>query len=307
MTFMDHISIVIVHYNTDVETKDCLESLKSVKTTANFKFNVILLDNASKEPLKVKNLPDNFELIRSDSNLGFTGGNNLAIKFALNKYNSDYVLLLNNDTLVDPDFLKHLYKTAKDNPKAGLINPKIYFEKNCEFFKDDYQPKDRGRVLWYAGGSIDWKHLVADHRGVDEVDYGQFNKLAQTDFATGCCLLIPRQVIETVGQLDEDLFLYAEDVDYSLRVKNAGYQLLYCPDSIVWHKNAGSSGGSGSSTQLYYQTRNRLWLAKRHGDYKVKYVALRLILGILFSGSSVEKQALNDFLTNNMGKKPIIS
>lgn len=304
---MDHISVVIVHYNTDAETKACLESLKAVKANSNFKFNVILLDNASKDPLKIKNLPDNFELIRSDSNLGFTGGNNLAIKFALNKYNSDYVLLLNNDTLVEPDFLKHLYKAAKDNPKAGLINPKIYFEKNYEFFKEDYLPKDKGKVIWYGGGSIDWRHLSADHRGVDEVDYGQFDLPQEVDFATGCCLLIPRQVIEIVGPLDEALFLYSEDVDYSLRVKKAGYKLIFYPDSIIWHKNAGSSGGSGSPTQQYYQTRNRLWLAKKHGDYKVKFVAFRLILRTLMSGSAVEKQALSDFFTNNMGKKPVIT
>lgn len=304
---MDHISIVIVHYNTEAETTDCLESLREVKTTAGFKFNVVILDNASKEPLKLKNLAENFELIRSDSNLGFTGGNNLAIRFALNKYNSDYVLLLNNDTVVHPDFLKILYKVAQDDPKAGLINPKIYFEKNYEFFTDDYSPQDRGQVLWYAGGSIDWRHLAADHRGVDEVDRGQFDDLQPVDFATGCCLLIPRQVIELVGLLDEALFLYAEDVDYSLRVKKAGYKLLFAPEAIVWHKNAGSSGGAGSPTQLYYQTRNRLWLAKKHGDYGVKYVAARLIWHILWSGSSVEKQALKDFLTNNMGKKSIIT
>jgi len=303
---MDHISIIIVHYNTDKETKECLDSLENVKTTQNFKFDVVLLDNASKEPLKIKNNYTNTELIRSDSNLGFTGGNNLAIKYAIEKHNRDYILLLNNDTIVDPDFLKNLYKCIKNNPKAGLITPKIYFEKNYEFYKSDYAPSDKGKVIWYAGGSIDWKHLSANHRGVDEVDYGQFDEVSRVDYATGCCLLVTREIVETVGLLDDDLFLYSEDVDYSLRVKEAGYDLLYCPDSLVWHKNAGSSGGSGSPVQLYYQTRNRLWIAKTHGDYRAKYVALRLIIRIIFSGSDVEKEALKDFITNNMGKKPIL-
>ncbi|MDH5533362.1 MAG: glycosyltransferase family 2 protein [Candidatus Pacebacteria bacterium] len=303
---MDHISIVIVHYNTEKETKECLDSLEKIKTNQNFKYDVILLDNASKIPLKLKKNYTNFELIRSDSNLGFTGGNNLAVKYALEKHNSDYILLLNNDTIVDPDFLKNLYKCSKDHPKAGLVTPKIYFEKNFEFYKQDYPMKERGNVIWYAGGSIDWKHLSADHRGVDEVDYGQFEDVSKVDFTTGCCLLISREIVETVGLLDDNLFLYSEDVDYSLRVKKAGYDLLYCPQSVIWHKNAGSSGGSGSPVQNYYQTRNRLWIAKRHGDYRAKYIAFRLILRIIFGKNEVEKEALNDFITNNMGKKPVI-
>lgn len=303
---MDHISIIIVHYNTDKETKECLESLEDLKTNQNFKYDVILLDNASKIPLKLKKKYKQTELIRSDSNLGFTGGNNLAIKYALDKHNSDYILLLNNDTIIEPNFLKNLYKSAKDNPKAGLLTPKIYFEKNFEFHKSDYSSKDKGKVIWYAGGSIDWQHLVADHRGIDEVDYGQFDQVAKVDFATGCCLLITREIIETVGLLNDKLFLYNEDVDYSLRVRKAGYDLLFCPESIIWHKNAGSSGGSGSATQLYYQTRNRLWIAKKYGDYRAKFVAFRLILKIIFGKNKVEKEALNDFITNNMGKKPVI-
>jgi hypothetical protein len=303
---MDHISIIIVHYNTDKETKECLDSLEDVKTTQNFKFDVVLLDNASKDPLKLKNNYPNTELIRSDSNLGFTGGNNLAIKYAIEKHNSDYILLLNNDTIVDPDFLKNLYKCIKNYPKAGLITPKIYFEKNYEYFKSDYLPTDRGKVVWYAGGSIDWKHLAANHRGVDEVDHGQFDEVTKVDFATGCCLLISREIVETVGLLDDDLFLYSEDVDYSLRIKAAGYDLMFCPDSLVWHKNAGSSGGSGSAVQQYYQTRNRLWIAKKHGDYRAKYIALRLIIRIILNGNDIEKEALKDFITNNMGKKPIL-
>jgi GT2 family glycosyltransferase len=304
---MDHISIVIVHYNTDKETNECLESLENLKSNQNFKYDVILLDNASKDLFKLKKKYKQVELIRSDSNLGFTGGNNLATKYALDKHNSDYVLLLNNDTIVDSDFLKNLYRVAKDNPKAGLLTPKIYFEKNFEFHKSDYSVKDKGKVIWYAGGSIDWQHLVADHRGVDEVDYGQFDEISKVDFATGCCLLISREIIETVGLLDDNLFLYSEDVDYSLRVKKAGYDLLYCPSSVIWHKNAGSSGGSGSSVQLYYQTRNRLWIAKRHGNYRAKYIAFRLIMRIIFGSNDIEKEALNDFITNNMGKKPVIT
>lgn len=304
---MDHISIVIVHFNTDRETRECLESLLELKTTNQFKFNVVLLDNASKDPYKLKIKSENFELIRSDSNLGFTGGNNLAIKYALKKFNSDYVLLLNSDTIIDPEFLKELYKCAKDNPRAGLINPKVYFEKNYEFHKSSYSPSQKGNVIWFAGGSIDWKNIAAYHRGVDEVDYGQFEQTTDIDFGTGCCALLPREILETVGALNDDLFLYSEDVDYSLRVKKAGYKLLLCPESIVWHKNAGSSGGSGSPTQQYYQTRNILWIAKTYGDYRAKIVALRIAANIMLKGTKIQKLALQDLITGNMGKRPVIA
>jgi len=304
---MDHISIIVVHYNSEKDTLDCLKSLKNVKTP-DFKITTVVIDNGS---LKNFNLPgiykqSNFELIRSESNLGFTGGNNLGITYAREKYDPDYFLLLNNDTRVDPDFLNQLYKRAQREEAACLICPKIYFEKGYEYYSMSYSARDKGKVFWYAGGSIDWPNLSAHHRGVDEIDRGHFDKQQSSDFCTGCCLLIPRQAIETVGLLDKNYFLYLEDVDYSLRAKAAGFTLCFEPKSVIWHKNAGSSGGAGEGTSVYYQSRNRLYFAFKYAPFKIKLTAFKMLLEKLLEGDKYERKASLDLIFARMGKQTII-
>lgn len=303
---MDLISIIIVDYNTPQDTKECLLSLGAIRTT-DFRFNVIIVDNASKEILEIapnKEYP-NFEIIRSESNLGFTGGNNLGISHAVKKYQSDYFLLLNPDTVVDPSFLSQLHQALKKDPEAGIAGSKIYFYRGFEYHAKSYRREERHKVLWYAGGAVDWDNLVSFHRGVDEVDRGQFDSQLESDFVTGCSLLIKREMIERVGILDKKYFLYSEDVDYSLRVKKAGYKVLFCPKSIVWHKIGQSTGGSGSKLQQYYQTRNRLLLAFRYGSLKAKVIGARLIFNWLLRGSSGEQQGVIDFLLGKFGKQTI--
>lgn len=225
---MDHISIIIVHYNTPQETKDCLKSLQDIKTQG-FEHSVIVVDNGSKKPLKLSQsyLGKNTEIIRSESNLGFTGGNNLGMSYAIKNYQSDYLLMLNSDTVVDSDFLQVLYETLKNDSKAGIVAPMIYFYKGAEFFPKSYRRDQKGKVIWYAGGSIDWLNITAFHRGVDELDRGQFDQQKTSDFATGCTLLVKREVIERAGILDKKFFLYFEDVDFCLRAKKAGFSILF--------------------------------------------------------------------------------
>jgi len=303
---MDHISIIIVHFNTPKETRDCLESLVKINMPR-IRLKIIVVDNGSK---KVFNLPKNFtknkvDLIRSESNLGFTGGNNLGISHAVKEYNSDYFMLLNSDTLVEPNFLIELLNTLKNNPEAGLVAPKIYFAPNYEFHKKSYLKTQRGRVLWYAGGSIDWLNLTAFHRGVDELDRGQFDTQSESDFATGCCLLFKRDVIEKAGILDKKYFLYFEDVDFSLKAKKKGFKILFEPKSIIWHLNAGSSGGSGSSLHQYYQTRNRLLFTFKHARKRIKLTALRLLFNLLFKGNNTERKAVIDLILQRYGKQRV--
>lgn len=304
---MDHLSIVIVHYNTPKETRDCLKSLAAIKSTG-FKYNVIVVDNGSKEALSLPQdvLQNHVELVRSESNLGFTGGNNLGIRYALDTYQSDYIVLLNSDTTVDPVFLVELYKHARNHPKQGMICPKIYFSKGKEFHKQSYKPDDKGTVLWYAGGSIDWPNLIAFHRGVDEVDRGHFDEQEMSDFATGCCVIISREVLERVGFFDEKFFLYMEDVDLSVRAKAIGFEIGFCPASIVWHKNAGSSGGSGSALQQYYQTRNRLLFGMKHGNQRLKLTTVSYGVRLLLKGTQAERLAVLDLVQGKTGKRVVV-
>lgn len=302
----NHISIIIVNYNTPEETKDCVRSLANLETWG-FDYQIVVVDNGSKESIKfnqlfLKNNPK-VELISSASNLGYTGGNNLGIKYAANTYDSDYFLLLNSDTSVDKNFLKELYFCVKNDPKIGLASPKIYFAKGYEYHQKSYQKEDLGRVIWYAGGKIDWKNLASFHPGVDEPDRGQFENMTETDFATGCAMLISREAIERVGLLDNRFFLYSEDVDYSLKVKKAGLKVVYCPQAVLWHKISSSTGGTGSTLQQYYQTRNRLLLTFKHGRNRRKLTAMRLAIQLLLKGSPSERKAVLDLLKSNFGKQ----
>ncbi|MDO5561213.1 MAG: glycosyltransferase family 2 protein [bacterium] len=302
---MDKIAIIIVHYNTDEETKACLESLNEIKHE-NFDYRVILVDNASKDnfvlPKKIKNT----ELIRSDTNLGFTGGNNLGFRYANQHYNPDYFLLLNSDTLVAADFLEKLYQCLQENPKLGLVSPKIYFAAGDEFHRESYSKNNLGKVIWFAGGVIDWDNLQTFHLGVDEVDRGQFETISTFDYASGCCLLVRREALAASGIFDDDYFLYYEDTDLSLRLRANNWQLGFCPSAVIWHKNGGSTQGSGSPLQNFYLTRNRLLFFSRYGRGLTKLRAYRLARRLYFHGDQVEKKAARNFFLKRFGKEVVV-
>ncbi len=305
----NHISIIIVNYNTPEDTKATIDSLSQIEHVG-FDYRIVAVDNGSKDLLTfskpfLKKNPQ-VDLLRSESNLGFSGGNNLGIQHAIDHYDSDYYLLLNSDTIVTKDFLQELYKMMKHDPKIGLAASKIYFHKNYEYFENSYAEAEKGRVLWYVGGKVDWTNLLSYHIGIDEVDRGQFEQASETDYATGCVMMISREVIERIGPLDDRFFLYSEDVDYSLRVQSAGLKVMYCPSSVVYHKIGRSTGGAGSPLQQYYQTRNRLFLAMRHAPWRSKLTALHLAFNILLKGNQSERKAVLDVFIGRMGKQAFI-
>jgi len=304
---MKHISIIVVNFNQKKLTDNCLFSLSKVREKG-FIFSVFIVDNGSSNlyTLPAKLSKKRFFFLRSDANLGFTGGNNLGIHTAIERFDSEYVLLLNNDTEVDPNFLSKLFSFAEERPRMGIISSKILFSPGREFHKKSYAKTERGNVLWYAGGSVDWQHLVAFHRGVDEIDRQQFATQELSDFATGCCALVRREVLEKAGFLDRRYFLYLEDVDLSMRARLFGYQIGYCDAAKIWHVNASSSGGSGSQFHLYYQLRNRLFFFFRYGTWIIRLRVFKILLQRLLQGSSLEHKAIWHFLTLQDGKQPII-
>ncbi|MBQ6438399.1 glycosyltransferase family 2 protein [bacterium] len=235
--------------------------------------------------------------------MGFTGGNNLGFAVASREFNPDYFLLLNADTLVQPDFLAHLLASLHAHPDWGLASPKIYFAPGCEFHRTDYPADQRGHVIWFAGGSIDWDNLLTCHRGVDEIDRGQFEHETELDFATGCCFLIRREVLATTGVFDDQYFLYYEDTDLSARLKTHGFKLGFVPSSIVWHKNGGATNGSGSDLQTFYQTRNRLHFFATYGNWRVRQRVVRLAWRLLRHGSKIEQLAAKHWFLHRLGKQ----
>lgn len=229
-----------------------------------------------------------------EHNHGFAWANNQIAKQAI-KDGHDLFILLNNDTTVEPDFIKPLMDRLKDDA-VGMVCPKIYFYPGNEFHKNAYKKSELGKVIWYAGGIIDWANVYASHWGVDEVDHGQFNQVIETDFATGCCLAITKETINKIGLMDEKYFLYYEDADWSLAAKKAGLKIIIEPKSVIYHKNAGSTGGSGSNLQQYYQTRNRLYFGLKYAPFKTKLHLMKNALAGLSSSNRVLHQANLDGL-----------
>lgn len=298
---MKNVSIVIVNWNGKKDTIACLESIRTMNNSAAI-VDTIVVDNGSTNDSidAIKKAHPWARMLSLSDNLGFTGGNNMGIRDAL-AHNADYVWLLNNDTIVDQDALSLL--NVFEDESVGIAGSKIYFQAGHEYHKNRYAKKEQGKVLWYAGGHIDWANMYASHRGVDEIDVGQYETAEDTSFVTGCSCMISRKVIETVGFLDEKYYLYLEDLDYCLRIKRAQFRLVYYPSSVVWHANAGSSGGAGNTLHEYYMTRNRLLVGMRFALSRTKVALIREAVGFLMYGSSVKKHAVFDAIVGRWGKQ----
>ena len=299
---MKKVCVVIINFKADFLTRDCLDSLLKVNKI-NFNLEVVVVDTYPKKrtsvnPSKYKGI--GLKIILTD-NKGFTGGNNLGIDYALEN-KADYILILNNDTVVEENLIANLLEGFKQKEKIGAISPKIYFEKGYEFHKDRYKESEKGKVIWYAGGIIDWENVYTKHKGVDEVDNGQFDRIEEVDFATGCALFTSAQVISEMKGFDNRYFLYFEDSDLSQRLKKAGYKILFYPKAILWHKNGGSTGGSGSSLQDYFTTRNRMIFGLKFAPLRSKIALIRESLRLLSSGRRWQKKGIRDFYLRRFGK-----
>jgi GT2 family glycosyltransferase len=292
------ICTVILEYQNPKLTLATIASLKKAIVPEGFINQIVVVDNSP--------VPDGFlakslnqdkciKLITTLQNTGFAKGNNLGIKYGL-KRGCQYFLLLNNDVLVNRHFLQHLLATGAD-----LVVPKIYFAKGYEFHKTRYQPDELGKVLWFAGAVFDWDNVYSKHIGMDEVDTGQFNQEREIEFANFCCVLIKKEVFKTIGLLDEKYFLYWEDGDFSVRAKQAGFNIIYQPKAIIWHKNSGSSA-AGSSLHDYYLTRNRLIFGFKYARLQTKFALVRESLRKLIIGRPGEKQGIIDYCLHRFGK-----
>ena len=296
-----HIAVVIVNWNGKQDTLICLESLQKIKLLGH-SLSIIVVDNGSTDDSVrvLKKAYLGITLLETGKNLGFTGGNNVGIKKAL-EIGVDLIWLLNNDTLVNKNVLS--FASVFDDPHVGACGSKIYFAPGHEFHHDRYKKSERGHVFWYAGGLVDWNNLYASHRGVDEVDHGQYDKIIETPFITGCSFVVRREVVQKVGMLDDRYYLYLEDLDWNIRIQKAGFKTFYVPTSKVWHVNAGSSGRPGNPIHEYYFTRNRLLLGMRYASIRTRIALIREGLRFLVGQSVVRRKAVLDWLFCKLGKQ----
>ena len=298
---MTKIAIIVLNWKQPKLTVDTISSLLKINHSS-FDYEIVLIDNGSPDnSLKIFNRKyKNNKLIKilnTKTNLGYVG-NNFGINYALDN-NFNFIVLLNNDVIVDPNFLEELLRESNN---YDILGPKIYFASGFEFHKNRYQKKDLGKVIWSMGGLIDWKNIYGSNISVDKVDHGQFNKINDNvDFISGCCLMASSGVFKTVGLLDKNYFMYLEDVDFCQRAKKSNLKLACIPQSIIWHINSGSSK-SGSDLHDYFITRNRIYFAYKYAGLRAKFAIFRESIKMLFSQSKWKKQAVIDVYRHKMNK-----
>jgi len=197
-------------------------------------------------------------IIENEENFGFAEGNNVGIRFILNNLESDYILLLNNDTVVRKGFLNELVRVIESNTRIGLVGPKTYY----------YDYNGRKDVINFAGGRFNiWKGQ-AYHIGFNEIDEGQHNDIKEVGYVEGSCLLAKKDLFKEVGLLDSRFFGFWEENDLCVRANKAGYACVYVPNAEIWHK---VSAGFSSGLKVYYLARNRFWLMKKNSN-KLQFI-----------------------------------
>ncbi len=289
------VSIILLNWNTWSDTIECLESLNLISYP---EYDIVIVDNGSKDdsitrisryldnsswilkgesvmadiPMRSfeaqieegrggpgpKNSVRRCQVLLAPINRGFTGGNNIAMRYAMEKLTPDYVLLLNNDTEVAADFLKELVKAMEEHRDCGFASPMI-----LDMAVDT--AARRTNIIQYAGASQSLYLFIPVHRRQSEIDDGKEVQPSFTGYAHGTCMLVRAQVIRDIGMLDEDFFCYREENDWGLRGKRNGWKALFVPTSKVWHKG-GKSSGQVKGMALYYMARNSILIVKKDAN-----------------------------------------
>jgi GT2 family glycosyltransferase len=269
-------ALIILNWNSREMTAECIRSVLSMHGND---YELIVVDNGSHDS-SVEYLKREFPqstLLPQSRNLGFAAGCNIAIREALGR-GVKYVLPLNNDTIVDRDFLNELVRVAERNPQAGIVSPKIYY----------YDSPER---LWWAGGRFSLWTGIPTHVGRKERELGQFNRERRLDWATGCALLMRCDVLREIGLFDERVCGNGEDLDLSLRVRRAGFDIWYAPKARVWHKEGVDfRKNRGEHARKFTATRSLLWIMHRYAkpiqwvsflpNFAVRYILFYALLSI---------------------------
>lgn len=288
------VSIILINYNGLNDTIDCIESIKANNYD---NFQIIVVDNASPDGsgitlLKKYGNDEKVKIICNKENAGFSAGNNIGIKYAVSQ-NADFVMLLNNDTVVEPDFLSNMLSKISSPSEKIMYTGKIKY-----YFEPD--------KIWYAGGYYNYLKGTASHRGVNQKDTAQFDNESELGFICGCYIFMSMETFYTVGFMPEEYFLYSEDLAYSIIAKTAGVKLKYIPDSVIYHKVSASTSKISQLSQ-YYIIRNRFYIIKKYHKGFNKFTAY--LYSFMWAIKNIIKKrfklkiflkALHDY--KNMGK-----
>ncbi len=250
------LSIITVNFNGLKDTSELIESLQRLISLS---YEIIVVDNASKEneALALQSKYPTIITIRSEQNLGFSGGNNLGICQAKGKY----IFLLNNDTFIEEDTFQFLIEKIENNPKIGAVSPKIKFA---------FPPRNIQFAGYLPLSSITLRNELI---GFGEEDKEQYENSTRTPYCHGAAMMVKKEVIEKVGYMPEIYFLYYEELDWCTQMEKAGYELWYEPLCTVYHKESQSTGQQ-SYLRTFYLTRNRLLYAWRNRSGVIRWMAI---------------------------------
>lgn len=271
------VAIIVVTWNQRDLTYDCLSSLAELDYPAE-KLRLVVVDNASVDDT-VTLISTSFPgvaVISNQENLGFVGGNNVGMNYILQEQ-VEYVVLLNNDTIVDRQMLRELISIAEGDINIGIVGPKIYYH---------YDPG----AIWAAGATIDWStgkvlRLLDGEQNDTPEDFVQ-----DVDYVHGCAICVKRSVIEQIGLLDDRLFIYYEETDWCVRAKRAGWRIVYVPQSKIWHRVSAAMGTASPATE-YYMSRNVLLFLWKHlsGWPRYRAIAWNILRSLLAAGAYTVK------------------
>lgn len=243
--------ILIVNWNNKNVLLECLRSIRD----AGYEKHTLVVDNNSSDA-SVRALQKDFpgvQILELNENAGYSGGNNLGIKLLI-KQSTDYIFILNPDTIICKDTIPKLFKALKSTGRTGIVGPKIY---------------DMKGKIWSCGGVIDKKRFTGGLIGFGENDTGQYDQAREVDYIPGTAMLIKKEVLEEIGLFEEKYFIYYEDTELSVRARKAGYQIAIVPQAIINHKES-SSFGKKSEAHSYYMARNHLLFLERNAPIFTK-------------------------------------
>jgi GT2 family glycosyltransferase len=244
------VSIIVLNWNGRDDTLECLDSVSQIDYA---NFDVVVVDNGSRDD-SVRAIREAFPevaVLETGENTGFARGNNVGVRHAL-KQRADYLFLLNNDTIVDPQILNRFMDTLSLISREAILGAKIYY----------YSEPNR---IWYAGVRWVGEFQYFYHLGENCIDDGkEFNSVIETAYACGCALFVSAAVLEKIGLLDEQFFLTFEETDLCSRARRAGIRSYVVPEAKVWHKVSRSFGGKSSPMFIYFLMRNRLLWARKN-------------------------------------------
>jgi GT2 family glycosyltransferase len=255
---------IVLSWNGREDTLRCLESLTRVEHPD---LAIVCVDNGSADGTQraVRERFPQVILIEAGANLGYSGGNNLGLRYAL-EHGARWMMLVNNDATVAPDAIAGFERVAEEHPRTGILAGKVYFA-------------DRPRTIWFAGQRVsELLGYSGRPRGYGRTDGPRYEEACSTDRAVGALMAVSREAIDAVGLLDEDLFAYVEDVDWALRVRDAGFEIVLAPGARAWHRVSASTGGQATSTHtLYYGVRNTVIVLERRRPLGTVGNALRRV------------------------------